>query len=141
MTEECKHAAFDIEDLPRCAKPHLIRVHLEPNVEYKWCSCGLSSEEPYCDGRSCIGTGFEPCVFRIEKAQTWHALCACKRTRNPPFCDGSHIYAEWAKPKPPKEPILPSSSPSSDPSLDKKDSPKTPESAALRSDVADGNES
>ncbi len=56
--------------------------------DYFWCSCGQSSNQPFCDG-SHQGTDFAPMKFTIdEKKQV--ALCACKYTGNQPFCDGSH---------------------------------------------------
>lgn len=62
-------------------------TQLEPGTYY-WCSCGQSSNQPYCDG-SHAGTDFTPLPFEITEAQQV-ALCNCKYTQNPPFCDGSH---------------------------------------------------
>jgi len=60
---------------------------LEPGTYY-WCTCGLSKDQPFCDGAH-SGTDFQPLAFEIkEKRQV--ALCQCKRSKNPPFCDGSH---------------------------------------------------
>lgn len=55
---------------------------------YFWCSCGLSSKQPYCDG-SHKGTSFTPVktVIESDKKVAW---CGCKHSQNPPFCDGSH---------------------------------------------------
>jgi CDGSH-type Zn-finger protein len=60
---------------------------LEPG-EYWWCACGLSKDQPYCDG-SHKGTSFTPVKFDIEKSKKV-ALCLCKHTEKPPFCDGTH---------------------------------------------------
>ena len=60
---------------------------LEPGTYY-WCTCGLSKDQPFCDGAH-SGTDFEPLAFEVEE-QREVALCQCKRTRTPPFCDGSH---------------------------------------------------
>lgn len=54
-----------------------------------WCRCGRSKRQPFCDGRSHVGTGHEPvryCAVRDEEV----LLCGCKQTGTPPFCDGSH---------------------------------------------------
>lgn len=62
-------------------------VTLEAGTYY-WCACGLSKNQPYCDG-SHKGTPFRPQKFDLaEKKQV--ALCLCKATKGPPFCDGSH---------------------------------------------------
>ncbi len=55
---------------------------------YYWCSCGRSSNQPFCDG-SHEGSDFTPVEFTLAE-KTTVALCLCKHTKNPPFCDGSH---------------------------------------------------
>jgi len=55
---------------------------------YFWCSCGESSNQPFCDG-SHKGTSFEPVRWTLE-ADKRVALCTCKRTENGPLCDGTH---------------------------------------------------
>jgi CDGSH-type Zn-finger protein len=55
---------------------------------YYWCSCGQSSNQPYCDGAH-RGTEFTPVKFDLPEAQRV-ALCNCKHTGNQPFCDGVH---------------------------------------------------
>lgn len=55
---------------------------------YAWCACGLSSNQPWCDG-SHKGTGLRPKLFKMENAKK-AAICMCKQTSNPPYCDGSH---------------------------------------------------
>lgn len=62
-------------------------MDLEPG-SYYWCSCGQSTNQPFCDG-SHKGTGFTPLKFEIAETKTV-ALCNCKHTGNTPFCDGSH---------------------------------------------------
>jgi CDGSH-type Zn-finger protein len=49
-------------------------------------------EQPFCDG-SHRGTGIEPQGFKPEKSGE-HWLCRCKRTKTPPYCDGSHKQVE-----------------------------------------------
>ena len=55
---------------------------------YYWCSCGQSSNQPFCNG-SHKGTDFTPIAFTLDEKKTV-ALCNCKVTGNQPFCDGSH---------------------------------------------------
>ena len=56
--------------------------------EHWWCACGLSNNQPFCDG-SHAGTEFSPTRFTIEEKKTV-AFCLCKHSKNQPFCDGSH---------------------------------------------------
>lgn len=63
-------------------------VDLEQGKTYAWCSCGLSSGQPFCDG-SHKTTDKTPVVFKCEEAGTKY-LCMCKKTGNAPYCDGSH---------------------------------------------------
>jgi len=63
-------------------------VNINQGEKYAWCSCGLSSNQPLCDG-SHKGTAFTPKVFMAEETKTVY-LCTCKATNNPGFCDGTH---------------------------------------------------
>jgi len=63
-------------------------VTLEKGEEYYFCTCGRSSNQPFCDG-SHAGTEFSPKGFTAEESGESY-LCACKHTANAPFCDGSH---------------------------------------------------
>ena len=62
-------------------------VNLEPG-QYRWCSCGRSKNQPWCDD-SHVGTDFLPVVFSIDEPLKLE-LCGCKHTQDRPFCDGSH---------------------------------------------------
>jgi CDGSH-type Zn-finger protein len=69
------------------------KVTLEKGKKYLFCTCGRSSDQPFCDG-SHAGTGFTP--KRFEAEENGHAfLCQCKHTSDEPFCDGTH--AEFDK--------------------------------------------
>lgn len=63
-------------------------VELTEGEEYYFCTCGRSSNQPFCDG-SHAGTSFSPKPFVAEDTGEAY-LCACKHTANAPFCDGSH---------------------------------------------------
>lgn len=65
-----------------------IGVSLKHGEKKAWCSCGLSANQPFCDG-SHSGTDFKPLIFEAE-ADRKVFLCTCKKTKNPPYCDGSH---------------------------------------------------
>ena len=63
-------------------------VELAQGETYRWCACGRSKNQPFCDG-SHQGTGLEPVAFTAEKTGTAY-VCGCKQTANRPFCDGAH---------------------------------------------------
>ena len=65
--------------------PYVMEV--EPG-NYAWCSCGHSSNQPYCDG-SHKGTDMRPIIEKVEEKKTV-AWCGCKHAGKAPFCDGSH---------------------------------------------------
>lgn len=63
-------------------------VELLAGKTYAWCACGLSENQPFCDGTHKKGD-LRPKVFKAEKDETvW--LCRCKQTGDAPFCDGTH---------------------------------------------------
>ncbi|QNT69838.1 CDGSH iron-sulfur domain-containing protein [Defluviicoccus vanus] len=61
---------------------------VEAGRRYAWCSCGRSSNQPFCDG-SHQGTGLMPVLFTPERTETVY-LCGCKHTQDKPYCDGTH---------------------------------------------------
>jgi len=65
-----------------------VKVELEACKDYWFCTCGLSSSQPFCDG-SHKGSGLAPLKFKAEATgPAW--LCQCKQSANQPFCDGTH---------------------------------------------------
>jgi PhnB protein len=64
-----------------------VKLELQPG-KYKWCACGHSKNQPWCDG-SHRGSEFAPVEFVIEETRT-ASMCLCKQSKNRPFCDGSH---------------------------------------------------
>ena len=73
---------------PKIAAKEPKPIEIEEGKTYAWCSCGQSSNQPFCDG-SHAGTSYTPKVFKAEETKTAY-LCMCKHTSNPAFCDGSH---------------------------------------------------
>ncbi len=65
------------------------RTALKADKRIFWCSCGLSSKQPYCDG-SHKGAPLKP-LAHTEQIDITVALCGCKKTQRPPYCDGSHV--------------------------------------------------
>lgn len=65
-----------------------VKVSLSKDKKYYFCTCGRSSNQPFCDG-SHKDTEFTPKVFTAEKEGDAY-LCACKHSDNKPYCDGTH---------------------------------------------------
>lgn len=74
---------------PKVAQKFPYVVKMEPGTYY-WCACGLSSNQPFCNG-SHKTTEFKPQAVEIteEKQVAW---CGCKYSNTKPFCDGTHKH-------------------------------------------------
>jgi CDGSH-type Zn-finger protein len=75
-------------DKPKQAADTPFVVDVEAGKTYAWCSCGLSSKQPYCDG-SHTPTGMRPVIEKFEESKKV-AWCGCKASSNGAFCDGTH---------------------------------------------------
>ena len=62
-------------------------VTLDPG-SYWWCACGLSRNQPFCDG-SHKTTDLVPLQFEVKERKRLF-LCRCKQSHTPPYCDGTH---------------------------------------------------
>ncbi|MDX8348153.1 CDGSH iron-sulfur domain-containing protein [Cognatiyoonia sp. IB215446] len=65
-----------------------IPVDVEAGKSYFWCSCGKSSNQPFCDG-SHQGSDFAPVKYEAEETKRVF-FCACKQSSAPVTCDGTH---------------------------------------------------
>src|SRR3990170_1443025 len=74
---------------PEIAGRKPIEVELEAGEKYTWCQCGRSMEQPWCDLVGHLGTDYNGQRFTAKRTGK-HLLCTCKRTKRPPYCDGSH---------------------------------------------------
>ncbi len=63
-------------------------VDVKKSDEYYYCTCGSSSNQPFCDG-SHKGTSYTPKLFTPDKDEEVY-FCQCKHSANAPFCDGTH---------------------------------------------------
>jgi len=73
--------------LPACPQNGPYAEIVEEGKSYRWCRCGLSRAQPWCDD-SHAGTGIEPIEFTAPISGTFF-MCGCKRTENPPYCFGT----------------------------------------------------
>jgi CDGSH-type Zn-finger protein len=72
---------------PKDAGKKPIIFEMEPGT-YWWCTCGKTSNEPFCYGTH-IGTNFIPMEVKIEEKKRV-AWCTCTHSKKKPYCDGSH---------------------------------------------------
>lgn len=63
-------------------------IDVKAGETYWWCSCGLSKNQPFCDG-SHQGSAFMPMEWTAESDRTAF-FCTCKQSERSPLCDGSH---------------------------------------------------
>lgn len=76
-------------DKPKMAGKSPIRVKVEAGKKYAWCSCGLSANQPFCDG-SHKGSSFSPNMYEATETKEV-GFCTCKMTSNTNGqCDGTH---------------------------------------------------
>ncbi|MCI5054586.1 MAG: glutamate synthase-related protein [Flavobacteriales bacterium] len=73
---------------PKIADRKPVKVSLNKGEEQYWCACGLSKNQPYCDG-SHRTTDITPKKFVASESGDAY-LCMCKHSKNPPYCDGTH---------------------------------------------------
>ena len=80
------------EGLPRMAECKPAEINVEPGKIYKWCSCGLTAVEPFCDNahREIEGKPFRSIKVIFDKPQVI-SFCQCKKTKTHPFCDDTHL--------------------------------------------------
>jgi CDGSH-type Zn-finger protein len=72
----------------KIAQSSPVAIDVEAGKNYFWCTCGLSSRQPFCDG-SHKDTEFKPMKWTAQEDGK-KFFCACKQTENAPFCDGAH---------------------------------------------------
>jgi len=73
---------------PVVAKKGPYVVEVEEGKSYFWCACGMSKNQPFCDG-SHKDTEMVPVKWTAEESGK-KGFCGCKATKDQPMCDGSH---------------------------------------------------
>jgi CDGSH-type Zn-finger protein len=73
---------------PNIAQKGPYLVKLQAGRTYFWCACGLSRNQPFCDG-SHKTTDFTPLSYVATETGEVE-MCGCKHSMSKPFCDGSH---------------------------------------------------
>ena len=76
------------ESLPVVAQKGSYKIEVEAGKSYRWCACGKSGNQPFCDG-SHKGSTFAPMKFDAEESGIV-SFCGCKGSGKAPRCDGSH---------------------------------------------------
>lgn len=93
MTSEGETSDKQLVDQPMCPAVAMYGptnvLGLKEGELKKWCTCGLSKTQPWCDG-SHKNTGFRSLKWTVPTTQTRHEICNCKHTKSPPYCDGTH---------------------------------------------------
>lgn len=90
-------AAYSIKTHAAVPQKAPYGVDVEAGKDYAFCVCGLSKNQPWCDGSHVAynaehKTTFKPLHFTPKEAgKVW--LCGCKQSKNLPYCDGSHTTA------------------------------------------------
>lgn len=73
---------------PKRATDTPFPVEVEEGKSYFWCACGLSKNQPFCDGAH-KGSDFTPVKYEATASKKVY-FCGCKATASQPLCDGSH---------------------------------------------------
>ncbi len=73
---------------PIVAQPFPYMVDVEEGKTYKWCACGRSSTQPFCD-ESHAGTGIEPVEYTATATKRV-SFCGCKQSKRGALCDSTH---------------------------------------------------
>ena len=74
---------------PTTPQKNPYKIKVEKGKTYFWCACGMSQNQPFCDGTHKKDGKFKSVKYFSEEAKEVF-FCGCKMTKSPPFCDGSH---------------------------------------------------
>ena len=74
--------------LPAVPQKAPYKVEVEAGKKYYWCSCGLSKNQPFCDGAH-KGSGLKSIMFESTESKLIY-FCGCKHSKNGVLCDSAH---------------------------------------------------
>lgn len=79
------------KSLPIVVQKAPFKVAVEAGKKYFWCSCGLSKNQPFCDGshKGVEGNNLKSVIFEAKESKVVY-FCGCKHSKNGVLCDGSH---------------------------------------------------
>jgi CDGSH-type Zn-finger protein len=75
------------EDILRIRQAGPYAVQVVEGREYRWCACGLSANQPWCDD-SHGATSPAPISFVAPVSGIFY-MCGCKQSENKPYCFGN----------------------------------------------------
>ena len=70
-----------------------IKIKCKEGRTYMWCACGLSRNQPFCDGThrfTQLGATLKPLPWTCKQTG-YYWFCNCKRSAKRVFCDGTHV--------------------------------------------------
>ncbi len=78
------------QKLPAVVQKAPFKVAVESGKKYFWCSCGLSKNQPFCDGtHKSTGSGLKSVMFEATESKVVY-FCGCRHSKNGAICDSSH---------------------------------------------------
>lgn len=88
---------MDNKSEPKIRGLKSLRLLMEPG-EYKYCACGRTKNNPFCDGSHREATNIRPIpvTIKFKHEVKW---CDCRKSKKLPFCDHSHRELPGYKPK------------------------------------------
>jgi CDGSH-type Zn-finger protein len=75
-------------NLPNIVQKAPFKTPVEAGKKYYFCACGLSKNQPFCDGAH-KGTGLKSVLFESDESKIVY-FCGCKHSQKGALCDGSH---------------------------------------------------
>lgn len=83
--------------LPSIPSKKSYKVFLKEGETYFYCTCGLSKNQPFCDGSHKDLPPYKPLKFRHTDEDKIIGLCGCKlnKLEKGPYCDGSHKRIDY----------------------------------------------